>query len=264
MAASPVTRESAIVSLQEMVRKAGGRRIRRYEFERDARIPRHQILRLFGSYGKLLQAAGIATPRNARIDDDVLLRALRDMCLARGGVVGRAYMVHHGRYSPGPYERRWGRWREVLVALREWVERHDPGFAHLADLPQAGTGEAPRLLARPMAPPLYGAPIHYRGIRHEPINEAGVVMLFGAMAEELGFAVERVTAAFPDCEAKRQTPQGWQRTRIEFEYRSRNFIDHAHDPAGCDMIVCWEHNWPECPLEVLELKAAVAARSRPA
>jgi len=23
---------------------------------------------------------------------------------------------------------------------------------------------------------------------------------------------------------------------------------------GCDMIICWKHNWPECPLEVLELR----------
>jgi hypothetical protein len=30
-----------------------------------------------------------------------------------------------------------------------------------------------------------------------------------------------------------------------------------HDLKGCDMIVCWEHNWPECPLEVLELKSLV-------
>jgi hypothetical protein len=31
-----------------------------------------------------------------------------------------------------------------------------------------------------------------------------------------------------------------------------------HDPAGCDIIVCWEHNWPECPLEVVELKKAIS------
>jgi hypothetical protein len=24
-----------------------------------------------------------------------------------------------------------------------------------------------------------------------------------------------------------------------------------------DMIVCWKHNWPECPLEVLELSKLV-------
>jgi hypothetical protein len=30
-----------------------------------------------------------------------------------------------------------------------------------------------------------------------------------------------------------------------------------HDPAKCDIIVCWEHNWPECPLEVIELKKEI-------
>jgi len=26
---------------------------------------------------------------------------------------------------------------------------------------------------------------------------------------------------------------------------------------GCDPIVCWKHNWAECPLEVLELSKLV-------
>ena len=36
---------------------------------------------------------------------------------------------------------------------------------------------------------------------------------------------------------------------------------HGHDPAGCDVLVCWRHNWPECPpeLEVLALADVVAA-----
>jgi hypothetical protein len=28
--------------------------------------------------------------------------------------------------------------------------------------------------------------------------------------------------------------------------------------AGCDLIVCWNHNWENCPLEVLELKKAIS------
>ena len=28
--------------------------------------------------------------------------------------------------------------------------------------------------------------------------------------------------------------------------------------TGCDLIVCWEHNWEECPLEVIELKTVIA------
>jgi hypothetical protein len=27
------------------------------------------------------------------------------------------------------------------------------------------------------------------------------------------------------------------------------------------MIVCWEHNWPECPIEVLELNTLVSTKA---
>lgn len=83
-----------------------------------------------------------------------------------------------------------------------------------------------------------GAALYFRGMLHGPVNEHGVILLFGMVAAELGFMVETVAAGFPDCEAKRLTGPGrWERVRIEFEYLSRNFRDHRHDPAGCDLIV---------------------------
>ena len=49
-------------------------------------------------------------------------------------------------------------------------------------------------------------------------------------------------------EARRQIAPGkWQSVRIEFEYESRHFHEHGHDTAGCDLIICWGHNWPDCP-----------------
>src|SRR5437899_3112312 len=88
-----------------------------------------------------------------------------------------------------------------------------------------------------------------------PINEAGVMLLFGAVARQMGFVVTRVQQEFPDCEALRQVDRDrWQRVLIEFEYESRNFLLHEHRVEDCDLIVCWNHNWAECPLEVLELK----------
>jgi len=42
--------------------------------------------------------------------------------------------------------------------------------------------------------------------------------------------------------------------KIEFEYRSINFREHGHNPSECDLIVCWEHDWKECPIEVIEFK----------
>jgi hypothetical protein len=77
------------------------------------------------------------------------------------------------------------------------------------------------------------------------------------VCRELGYVVEIVKSGFPDCEAKRQVRGKtgmWQRVRIEFEYKSRNFRSHGHDPDQCDVIVCWEDNWEDCPLEVVELK----------
>lgn len=59
--------------------------------------------------------------------------------------------------------------------------------------------------------PIFGDPIDFRGLRHEPVNEQGVVFLFGMVARELGYLVEAVQGGFPDCEAKRQISKGqWQ------------------------------------------------------
>jgi hypothetical protein len=93
-----------------------------------------------------------------------------------------------------------------------------------------------------------GAPLDYA-----PDNEQGVVFLFSHLArKKFGMRVERIQTGFPDCIAYR----GTKRIRIEFEYRSRNFRDHRHLVSGCDLIVCWEHNWPDMPrkLQVIELR----------
>lgn len=104
--------------------------------------------------------------------------------------------------------------------------------------------------------PMLGPPTRPCGLAYEPVNEMGVMALFCMLSRQLGFVIESVQAGFPDCEAKMEVEPGrWQHFRIEFEYESRNFRDHRHDPEKCDLIVCWRHNWKDCPpnLQVLEL-----------
>ena len=48
----------------------------------------------------------------------------------------------------------------------------------------------------------------------------------------------------------------------EFEFRAKNFQLHGHDPVGCDVVICWENDWPECPMEVIELKDVVERLKR--
>lgn len=105
---------------------------------------------------------------------------------------------------------------------------------------------------------LYSEPLNPDPMATAPENEMGVVYLFGTLARELGFIVLKLQPGFPDCEALRRLDIGkWQRVRIEFEFESRNFVLHGHDPAGCDLIVCWENDWKECPIEVVELRKMV-------
>lgn len=107
---------------------------------------------------------------------------------------------------------------------------------------------------------LYGEPLNLDPMATAPVNEAGVLFLFGTLARELGFVVLKMQNGFPDCEAWRRLENGkWQRVRIEFEFESRNFVWHGHDVKGCDLIVCWENNWKESPVEILELKKIFTA-----
>src|ERR1051325_11665996 len=105
--------------------------------------------------------------------------------------------------------------------------------------------------------PVMGEAFSRSPMTNAPVNELGVMVLFGMVAGPLlGLQVESVQGKFPDCIAKRMVAPGkWQHLRIEFEYESKNFKLHGHDPKGCDVIVCWRHNWKECPaeIEVVEL-----------
>jgi hypothetical protein len=105
------------------------------------------------------------------------------------------------------------------------------------------------------------------GLLYAPINELGVVYLFGLLAKELGFLVETIQAGFPDCIARRKVGKRFERVGIEFEFESRNFHLHKHPAEGCDVIVCWKDNWPQrrpdLGLEVIALEKFVKENPPP-
>jgi Homing endonuclease associated repeat len=139
------------------------------------------------------------------------------------------------------------KWQDVMKMI---AKRRDEGLVLRA------TNKPARLKSRPAqeASPIYGRALAKGPLVNEPINEAGVLFLFGALAERLGFRITLVQTGFPDIEALVEVSPGrWKRVRIEVEYESRNFITHGHRVDGCELIVCWIHNWKGCPLEVIEL-----------
>jgi len=94
---------------------------------------------------------------------------------------------------------------------------------------------------------------------HEPGSEHEVCFLFGFLLPHLDgdWVLDEYSGAYPDGIFL----INGDRVRVEFELYSANFIDHGHDPTKADMIVCWKHNWPQCPLRVLELSDVIRTRA---
>lgn len=256
----PLDRATLIARLQDVAAKLGTRQVMRAEFRRETGIAFSAIQRHFDTYGNLVRAAGLLDSRhNDKLSDEALFRAMREAFIEAGGIVPQHVFDRAAKHSRATYTKRFASWAGAVAAFRDWVEKADPAFPHLEAL-RCHRGRSPRRLAPP--PPegrRYGPLLGFRALQHAPVNESGVIFLFGLVADELGFIVDALRPDFPDCEARRRVDGGeaWMPVRIEFEYVSRRFREHGHDPDGCDLVVCWQHDWPDCPVEVLELKRAV-------
>jgi hypothetical protein len=274
------TRESVVNAARAAAEKAGGA-ISRADFERISGISDHYIYRLFpeGGWSEVRRLAGLAKhpryhPRMS--DDDLLAEYHRVVCLL-GEIPTWPRFEAEANVSKSVIWERFGGLRGTLERYLVWVTDNDPTNPVLPTVRDrcrqphvpvssppprpAATSSAPATEWQRSAGREYGPPVDFRGLRHEPVNEQGVVYLFGLVSRDLGFLVEAIGAAYPDCEAKRCVDQRrgrWQRVSIEFEYRSSNFREHGHETAGCDLIVCWDHDWHDCPVEVIELRSVIA------
>lgn len=253
-----------------------GRAPSQSEFVSLAGITDYHVLQCFPSWNDAVRAAGLhPNTLNVRLEDSALLKDWGETVRRRRAIPPRHTYRREGKYDPRTIERRLGPWSTLPDVFRNFAESK-PEWADVVallpvSLPKDERGRPSEDSPSSIQPnkvqhvPLkdrstYGNPTHFRGLRHEPVNEQGVVLLFGMLAKELGYMVEAVQTGFPDCEAKRQIgPERWQRVRIEFEFESRNFRDHGHPSNGCDVIVCWRHNWDDCPqhLEILELSNVI-------
>ncbi|MGE0762976.1 MAG: homing endonuclease associated repeat-containing protein [Bdellovibrionales bacterium] len=279
---SAPTKEAILSAIRGCAKKIG-HSPSRSEFVANARISEFHVLKHFSSWREAVQAAGLEVyTQNIRIDDTELLSDWGEYVRKHRHIPTRNQYRHEGKYSTGSFDKHFGPWAVIPEKFKTFFAGDTSWADVLALIPtktkaiQSRSSSVPlqnskgtlnksrtqhtKLIDRPT----YGNPMDFRGLRHEPVNEGGVVFLFGIVARELGYLVEIVQAGFPDCEAKRQIGPGkWQRVRIEFEFESRNFRDHGHPPEGCDLIVCWRHNWTDCPpnLEVVELSTLISTLS---
>lgn len=57
--------------------------------------------------------------------------------------------------------------------------------------------------------------INFRGLVYSPMNENGVIFLFGKVMEDLNMYIEEIKPGFPDCTGRRFNGKGWEKIYIE-------------------------------------------------
>jgi len=256
-----MTREeilAAIVACKEKL----GHIPTRAELAEHSSVRRGDIWKHFRTYGRALRACNLRAKIRRR---GIELRALFEdwaqivRKLKKIPSVGEYESL--SPFSARPLRIRLGSWTKVPAGLKKLAE--EQGLANewkdvmelIAQPAKVTRGSRVRVMPDR---PVYGRLIRRCAMLCQPTNEAGVMVLFGAEALRLGFMIVHVQAAYPDCQAWREVgADRLQLVNIEFEQQSRNFLRHKHDATKCDLIVCWEHNWPECPLEVIELRKLV-------
>jgi hypothetical protein len=276
------TRSDIIESLRNLARRLGKDTLSKKDVA--SILPLSVVNYHFGSLGRALEPAGLRVldpaehfrNRGPSLSEEDLFASVSKLEHQLGREPTSNEYSAEGEYSTKPFRRRFGKWDEVILHYRKWKVEHPtvdsvqpsvPMKAGGFRLSQTSPGQGQRGPA-PTGPltsggrrsRVYGEPIDFRGLRHAPTNEQGVVYLFGMVSRDLGFTVEAIQSAFPDCEGKRildRKKNLWAGARIEFEFLASNFREHGHDPSQCDYVVCWENDWPECPVTVIDLRREI-------
>ena len=265
----PISREELLGRIRAAV-KEKGRRVGRRDFLKERSVRERDLNRHFAGWDDALRAAGCnERAKNAAVTSAKLLENWGMVAEKVGRVPTEKDYLVHGSHAHRTLCGRFGSWNRIPEAFVEFANNKPEWRKVLTytirSIKKGGrwstrrrnSTRAPRRARRLPDRPVCGERIDHEAMLHAPANEQGVVFLFAMMARRLGFYVVGLQTAFPDCLAMRElVPGSLQPVRIEFEYESRNFQVHRHRADGCEIIVCWEHNWKECPknLEVIALK----------
>lgn len=274
-----MTKEELIAAMRECAEKLGHTPRFMELLAMFPNVKRKAIRREFESYAKALEASGLeGRGIGYCYPMKTLFRNWAGVVREIGRLPSMAEYEVYSRFSYQPLTRRFKSWLNVPRAMAQYAanEGLEEEYADVLEIVKAkkakpiANAEAraatqagplnnggPRSL-RPLivtAGQVYGVPLMTTPLAFGPTNEAGVMFLFGMLAHRLGFIVTHVQTGFPDCQAVlRLDDNTCQLVKIELEYESLNFREHGHSAKDCDFIVCWIHNWPDCPLEVIELR----------
>jgi len=187
----------------------------RRDFQKLTGIRENQIYRLFpnGGWAELKRQANLDPhPRTRqKMTDDYLLEEFHRVVINLGKIPNWALFASLARISPDVIRRRFGGNRGTIKRYRDWLLINCPDSPILDKLTAESVNTLPNLPEKTKGQENilfsswnknenieFGQPLDFRGLRHAPINEQGVIFLFAMISYEIGFIIEAIHASFPD------------------------------------------------------------------
>jgi len=260
-------KEHALQEVKRVAASLGVSALSRRQFDsHNPEVKACTVARLWGGWRNALQAAGLGVHPNyhEEISLDELAAEFLEVLDELGRIPTLNQLVRRSGHCKNTFTRKFGSYtdfkkRAISHLLDEpYVPKQTRGLIedHLRCIRSRSRSPCPA----PVAPHQKGRHLGFRAFAFAPTYEVEVVSLFTSVAEDLGFEVVSQRPAFPDCEARRLTNprrRRYERCLIEFELMSSDYEKHGHPKKGCDLIVCWKHDWKDCPIEVLELSKEI-------
>ena len=267
MATKEFTREEIIRIARDIT--TGGKDVTRDALKQEG-ISERTFLKYFPEgYDPFKETYGFKIDRRSkRYTEDELLTAIDEFITKFKRKPTWFQLVLKTHITAKVWKKHFGKIPEILTRYRKWLKRHNPKSRNMKAVDawlvkiKETASRTPERETRRISGKGDGPVLNFLRMVYPPDSEQGVVILFGMMCECLDLWIEKVQEAYPDCVATRWIRGRRKQVRIEFENKSGQYpIDHARDhrEKGCDILVCWEHNWKNVypGLEVIELKSEI-------
>ena len=186
-----------------------------------------QVLYLYNKWSNALSDAGLELtpirkpPRPNKIEKDDLINEFVRVSNLIGKIPTMHQLRANSKYSWRPYETTWGSWSNSVKYI---IRNYNDNFKFNPEIETVKKKEKKRKKLD------YDCPLIY-----EPTNESETVVLFGLLADKMGFQIKKVQVDFPDA----IIVENGKEILVEFEFLSSNFIQHGHDPDFDGLCICW-------------------------
>ena len=267
---------SADECISEMKRVAallGSNHLTTDSFDKYAVFTSHRVVRALGSWQSALEQAGLELSPNFKqeIPFPELAQHFLAVTVQLSRVPSLVQLARRSTHASATFSRNRGGYKAFKRKAIAYLLASDSDITpeiekvireEQLSIDGAASNPVPNQVSDPpiLVSHYQGRTLNFRAFTYAPTCEHDVVQMFGSVAQELGFEIIGNRSAFPDCEARRKLQtqrERYEKCLIEYEFSSGDYKKHRHTDVGCDLIVCWQHNWLECPIEVLELESAI-------